>query len=83
LPDEFGWTEHGGSLRIVVERVAEPRTLTDRRARDFDVDPVPGNSILVRFDLEETADGTRADLAELVEFVEANERVRITEAAQA
>lgn len=61
---EFGWTEHGGSFRVRVEHVDEPTTLVYRWAREFDVDPVPGNSTLVRFDLEETPQGTRLTVFE-------------------
>ncbi|WP_319456339.1 MULTISPECIES: SRPBCC domain-containing protein [unclassified Mycobacterium] len=93
----FGWTQHGRH-RVVVEHVDKPKTLVYRWARDADVDPVPGNSTVVRFDLIELADGTRltlletgfdelpepqsahddntggwkAELGELVEFVEAS-----------
>jgi uncharacterized protein YndB with AHSA1/START domain len=93
----FGWTQHGRH-RVVVEHVDKPKTLVYRWARDADVDPVPGNSTVVRFDLAELADGTRltllesgfeelaepqsahddntggwkAELGELVEFVEAS-----------
>lgn len=92
----FGWPEHG-PFRVVVEHVDAPKTLIYRWARDVGVDPVPGNSTLVRFDLTEISGGTRltlletgfeelddpqgahdgntggwrAELAELVEFVEA------------
>jgi uncharacterized protein YndB with AHSA1/START domain len=61
---EFGWVDHGGAFRVVVEHVEEPKTLVYRWARDFDVDPVPGNSTLVRFDLEETPQGTRLTVFE-------------------
>ncbi|CAN5335911.1 hypothetical protein BH09ACT7_BH09ACT7_53760 [soil metagenome] len=61
---EFGWTDHGGAFRVVVEHVEEPKTLVYRWARDFDVDPGPGNSTLVRFDLEEIAQGTRLTVFE-------------------
>ncbi len=96
---EFGWADHGGAFRILVEHVEEPTTLVYRWAREFDVDPEPGNSTLVRFDLEEIPQGTRltvfetgfealpdpqgahdgnttgwrAELGELVAFVEAKE----------
>ena len=59
----FGWPDHG-PFRVVVEHVDEPKTLVYRWARDAGVDPVPGNSTLVRFDLTEIADGTRLDLSE-------------------
>jgi uncharacterized protein YndB with AHSA1/START domain len=59
----FGWPEHG-PFRIVVEHVDKPKTLVYRWARDVGVDPVPGNSTLVRFDLTEIAGGTRLDLLE-------------------
>jgi uncharacterized protein YndB with AHSA1/START domain len=61
---EFGWTEHGGSFRVLVEHVEEPRTLIYRWAREFDVDPAPGNSTLVRFDLEDIPQGTRLTVFE-------------------
>lgn len=93
----FGWTEHGADFRVVVELADRPKTLVYRWARESGVDPVPGNSTVVRFDLTELAGGTRltlletgfdelddpatahgentqgwqAELAELVEFVEA------------
>ena len=60
----FGWRDHGGAFRIVVEQADKPKTLVYRWAREFDVDPVPGNSTLVRFDLTATGDGTRLDLLE-------------------
>jgi uncharacterized protein YndB with AHSA1/START domain len=60
----FGWPEHGGAFHIVVEHVDKPKTLVYRWAREFGVDPVPGNSTLVRFDLTEIAGGTRLDLVE-------------------
>ncbi|MBJ7340724.1 SRPBCC domain-containing protein [Mycolicibacterium sp.] len=61
---EFGWRDHGGAFRIVVEHVDKPKTLVYRWAREFGVDPTPANSTLVRFDLTATADGTRLDLLE-------------------
>jgi uncharacterized protein YndB with AHSA1/START domain len=61
---EFGWADHGGSFRILVEHVDEPRTLIYRWAREFDVDPAPGNSTLVRFHLEEIPQGTRLTVVE-------------------
>lgn len=60
----FGWTEHGGEFRVVVERADRPKTLVYRWAREFGVDPAPGNSTLVRFDLAEIAGGTRLSLVE-------------------
>ncbi|WP_099020404.1 SRPBCC family protein [Mycolicibacterium palauense] len=60
----FGWREHGGDFHARVERVDEPRTLVYRWARDFGVDPAPGNSTLVRFELEEIAGGTRLTVIE-------------------
>ncbi|TPG34561.1 SRPBCC domain-containing protein [Mycolicibacterium hodleri] len=60
----FGWRDHGGAFRIVVEHVDKPKTLVYRWARDFDVDPTPANSTVVRFDLTATEDGTRLDLLE-------------------
>ncbi|MHA3023277.1 SRPBCC domain-containing protein [Mycobacterium sp. BMJ-28] len=59
----FGW-EHHGKHRVVVEYVEAPRILVYRWARVADVDPVPGNSTVVRFELTEIPDGTRLDLAE-------------------
>lgn len=93
----FGWPHHGRH-RVVVEHVDKPKTLVYRWAREADVEPVTGNSTVVRFDLTELADGTRltlletgfdelpepqsahddntggwkAELGELVEFVEAS-----------
>ena len=63
-PGAFGWRDHGGAFRIVVEQVDKPKTLVYRWAREFGVDPVPGNSTLVRFDLTEIDGGTRLDLLE-------------------
>ncbi|BDX33902.1 activator of HSP90 ATPase [Mycobacterium antarcticum] len=60
----FGWRDHGGAFRIVVEQVDRPKTLVYRWAREFGVDPMPGNSTLVRFDLTATDNGTRLDLLE-------------------
>ena len=59
----FGWPHHGRH-RVVVEHVDKPKTLVYRWAREADVDPVPGNSTVVRFDLTELADGTRLTLFE-------------------
>jgi len=59
----FGWEGHG-SFRVMVEHVEEPKTLVYRWARVRDVDPVPGNSTVVRFDLEPIAGGTRLTLVE-------------------
>jgi uncharacterized protein YndB with AHSA1/START domain len=59
----FGWPQHGRH-RVVVEHVDKPRSLVYRWAREADVDPVPGNSTVVRFDLTELADGTRLTLLE-------------------
>jgi uncharacterized protein YndB with AHSA1/START domain len=59
----FGWKEHG-QFRVVVERVDRPKTLVYRWAREYDADPVPGNSTLVRFDLIENGAGTRLSLVE-------------------
>jgi uncharacterized protein YndB with AHSA1/START domain len=91
----FGWEQHG-QFRVLVEHIDKPKTLVYRWAREVDVDPVEGNSTVVRFDLAEieggtrltvletgfeqlvdpqsahdaNAEGWRAELAELVEFVE-------------
>lgn len=59
----FGWPEHG-TFRVVVEHVEVPKTLVYRWAREAGVDPVPGNSTLVRFDLTEIEGGTRLVLVE-------------------
>lgn len=59
----FGWNDFG-TFRAIVELVDEPKTLVYRWARDRNVDPVPGNSTLVRFDLEETSTGTRLTVLE-------------------
>jgi uncharacterized protein YndB with AHSA1/START domain len=59
----FGWPDHG-PFRVVVEHVDKPKTLVYRWARDAGVDPGPGNSTLVRFDLTEIAGGTRLELSE-------------------
>ena len=60
----FGWTAHGADFRVVVEHVDKPKTLVYRWARESGVDPVRGNSTVVRFDLTEIADGTRLTLLE-------------------
>ena len=59
----FGWPEHG-PVRVVVEHVDKPKTLVYRWARQVGVDPVPGNSTVVRFDLTEIDGGTRLVLLE-------------------
>jgi uncharacterized protein YndB with AHSA1/START domain len=59
----FGWPHHGRH-RVVVEHVEVLKTLVYRWATEADVDPVPGNSTLVRFELAEVADGTRLTLLE-------------------
>ncbi|MDM7487919.1 MULTISPECIES: SRPBCC family protein [Rhodococcus] len=61
----FGWTGHDdGPFRVLIEHVDEPKTLVYRWARDANVDPVPGNSTVVRFDLAEIEGGTRLTLVE-------------------
>ena len=60
----FGWTEHGAESRVVVEHVDRPKTLVYRWAHVPGADPAPGNSTVVRFDLAETATGTRLTLLE-------------------
>lgn len=60
----FGWTAHGADFRVVVERADRPKTLIYRWARESGVDPVPGNSTVVRFDLTEIDGGTRLSLLE-------------------
>ncbi|MFE2119828.1 SRPBCC domain-containing protein [Rhodococcus aetherivorans] len=61
----FGWTGHdAGPFRVLVEHVDEPKTLIYRWARDANVDPVPGNSTVVRFDLAEIDGGTRLTMVE-------------------
>lgn len=60
----FGWTAHGADFRVVVEHVDKPKTLVYRWARESGVDPVRGNSTLVRFDLTEIDGGTRLNLVE-------------------
>jgi uncharacterized protein YndB with AHSA1/START domain len=59
----FGWKDHG-PFRVLVEHVDKPKTLVYRWARDADVDPVPGNSTVVRFDLAEIDGGTRLTVLE-------------------
>lgn len=59
----FGW-EHHGKHRVVVEHIEAPRVLVYRWAHTADVDPVPGNSTMVRFELTEVDGGTRLDLLE-------------------
>ena len=59
----FGWPHHGRH-RVVVEHVEAPKTLVYRWAREADVDPVSGNSTVVRFDLTEFEGGTRLTLLE-------------------
>lgn len=60
----FGWTEHGADFRVVVEIADRPKTLVFRWARESGVDPVRGNSTVVRFDLTEIEGGTRLTLLE-------------------
>jgi uncharacterized protein YndB with AHSA1/START domain len=60
----FGWSDHGVKFRVLVEEVDAPRLLVYRWAREADVDPVPGNSTLVRFELSEIDGGTRLSLVE-------------------
>ncbi len=61
----FAWKEHGhGPFRVLVERADKPKTLIYRWAREANVDPVPGNSTVVRFDLDEIEGGTRLTLVE-------------------
>ena len=59
----FGWKDYG-EFRVLVEHVDRPKTLVYRWARDVDVDPVPGNSTVVRFDLAEIDGGTRLTVLE-------------------
>ena len=59
----FGWPHHGRH-RVVVEHVEAPKTLVYRWAREADIDPVPGNSTVVRFDLAKHQGGTRLTLLE-------------------
>ena len=59
----FGWKDYG-EFRVLVEHVDKPKTLVYRWARDVDVDPVPGNSTVVRFDLAEIDGGTRLTVLE-------------------
>jgi uncharacterized protein YndB with AHSA1/START domain len=59
----FGWAGHGRH-RVVVEHVDEPKTLVYRWSLDSDVDPAPGNSTVVRFDLAEIDGGTRLTVLE-------------------
>lgn len=47
-----------------MERADRPKTLIYRWARESGVDPVPGNSTVVRFDLTEIDGGTRLSLLE-------------------
>jgi uncharacterized protein YndB with AHSA1/START domain len=61
----FGWKDHAdGPIRVLVEHVDKPKTLVYRWAREADVDPVPGNSTVVRFDLAEIEGGTRLTVLE-------------------
>jgi uncharacterized protein YndB with AHSA1/START domain len=60
----FGWSEHGVKFRVLVEEVDAPRLLVYRWAREADVDPVPGNSTVVRFELAAIDGGTRLALVE-------------------
>ena len=60
----FGWSEHGVKCRVVVEHVDAPKTLVYRWAAESDVDPVTGNSTVVRFELTEIDGGTRLTLVE-------------------
>jgi len=61
----FGWKDHDhGPFRVLVERADKPKTLVYRWAREANVDPAPGNSTLVQFDLAEIDGGTRLTLLE-------------------
>ena len=61
----FAWRADGhGPFRVLVERADKPKTLVYRWAREANVDPVPGNSTVVRFDLAEIDGGTRLTLVE-------------------
>lgn len=59
----FGWSEHG-KFRVLVEQADAPRLLVYRWARAEDIDPVPGNSTVVRIELSEIDGGTRLALVE-------------------
>lgn len=60
----FGWSAHGARFRVVVEQIEEPTLLVYRWANESDVDPVPGNSTVVRFELAAIEGGTRLSLLE-------------------
>jgi uncharacterized protein YndB with AHSA1/START domain len=59
----LGWDAHG-TVRLVVEEVDEPNAFAFRWARDFDVDPTPGASTLVRFTLSDRDGGTELTVVE-------------------
>jgi uncharacterized protein YndB with AHSA1/START domain len=59
----FGSAAHG-TFRVAIEHADRPKTLIYRWAREENVDPVPGNSTLVRFDLTDSEGGTRLTLLE-------------------
>ena len=59
----MGWTKWG-EFRIVVEEIDEPNAFAFRWAREKDVDPVRGNSTLVRFTLDDQDGGTRLTVLE-------------------
>jgi uncharacterized protein YndB with AHSA1/START domain len=57
------WDAHG-SVRLVVEEIDEPNSFAFRWARDFDIDPTPGASTLVRFTLADRDGGTELTVVE-------------------
>lgn len=59
----FGWDDWG-DFRLVVDEIDEPNSFSFRWARDKDVDPVAGNSTLVRFTLSDHPGGTELTVVE-------------------
>lgn len=59
----LGWDAYG-NVRFVVEEIDEPNAFAFRWARDFDADPTPGASTLVRFTLTDRNGGTELTVIE-------------------
>jgi uncharacterized protein YndB with AHSA1/START domain len=59
----LGWDAYG-TVRFVVQEVDEPNAFAFRWARDFDTDPTPGGSTLVRFSLSDRDGGTQLTVVE-------------------
>jgi uncharacterized protein YndB with AHSA1/START domain len=59
----LGWDAHG-TVRLIVEEIDEPNAFAFRWARDFDIDPTPGASTLVRLTLTDRDGGTELTVVE-------------------